>query len=115
MKFETTGKSIVKEEPWGTYVFQCNDGEYLGDGDGRLLCVFGMEGDRSKMEALQKAAKHYGFGPEDGQVRYMPGRRPVTDEEYEEQVARQKAGLVPDPLDYGAIMDEMRYKKQYGR
>jgi hypothetical protein len=115
MKMKNTGKRVVKEEPWGTYVFKCNDGEYLGDGDGRLLCVFGMERDQAKVDALKKVAKSYGFGPDEGKVEYWPGRRPVSDEDFEEQLQRQKMGLVPDPLDYGVIMDEMRYKQQYGR
>jgi hypothetical protein len=115
MKLKTTNKSVVEEEPYGTYVFRCIDGEVLGDGDGRILCVFGFKGDKSKVEALKKVAKSYGFGPDDGKVEYWPGRRPITDEEYEEQVARQKAGLVPDPYDMGVIRDEMRYKKQHGR
>lgn len=113
MKFTTTNREIVEEEPYGTYVFQCSDGEFLGDADGRLLCVFGFKGDRTKIEALEKAAKHYGY--DDGRVVYWPGQRPVTDEEYEEQEDRMQRGLVPDPLDYGAIMDELKAKKQYGR
>lgn len=116
MKLRTTNKEIVEEEPYGTYVFQLYEtGEFLGDGDDRLLCVFGFKGDQTKIEALEKAAKHYGYGPDEGHVVYWPGRRPVTDEEYEEQLQRQKMGLVPDPLDYGAIMDEMRFKQKYGR
>lgn len=114
MKFKTTNKQRIEEEPYGTYVFQCHDGEYLGDGDGRLLCVFGFKGDRSKIEALEKAARHYGYGPDEGKVVYWSGRRPVSDEEYEEQEQRARLGLVPDPLDYGAIMDEMKAKR-YGR
>ncbi len=115
MKLTTTNKEVVEEEPWGTFVFECNDGEILGDGEGRLLCIFGFKGDRSKIEALQKVAKHYGYGPDEGRVVYWSGVRPVSDEEREEQEQRMRMGLVPDPLDYGAIMDEMKYKKQYGR
>jgi hypothetical protein len=115
MKLTTTNKEFVEEEPWGTYVFQCHDGEVLGDDEGRLLSVFGFKNDQTKIKALQDAAKHYGYGPDEGDVVYWPGRRPVSDEEYEEQETRQRMGLVPDPLDYGAIMDGLKAKKQHGR
>lgn len=115
MKLTTTNRQVIEEEPYGTFVFQCNDGEFLGDEEGRLLCVFGFKNDKSKIKALEDAAKHYGYNADEGRVIYWAGRRPVSDEEYEEQEKRQALGLVPDPLDLGAIMDGMRAKKKYGR
>lgn len=109
MKLKTTRRSVVEEANYGTYVYRCADGEYLGDGEGRFLCAFGFKNDRSKVEEVKAAAKHYGFT--DGKVEYWPGQRPISDEKYEEQLARADMGLVPDPLDYGAIMDEMKAKR----
>lgn len=87
------------------YVWQTPDGEYLGDDEGRFMHVFCEEGNRAAINALADAAKYYG-APE-GRAIYWSGKRPISDEEYEHQIQRQAAGLVPDPLDIGAIKDEM--------
>ena len=110
-KFTTTNRQFVEEEPWGMYVFKCNDGEVLGDGDGNVMYAFGFKNDPTKKKAVADAARHYGFGPDEGEVVYLPGRRPIGDEELAEQEFRMRMGLVPDPLDYGAMMDEMRGRK----
>ena len=106
MKLTTTGKSLVEEASYGTYVWQCADGTFLVDDELRHLSIFAMKGDREKMKALADAARHYGFA--EGQPVFWAGNRKVTDDEFEEQVMRERLGLVPDPLDYGAIQDEMR-------
>lgn len=105
MSLKTTGRKTVKEAPWGMYVWQTPDGEYLADEQGRFMHVFCEEGNRAAIKALTDAAKGYGF-PE-GRAVYWSGKRPISDEEYEHQLARAQAGLVPDPLDMGAIKDEM--------
>jgi hypothetical protein len=105
--FETKGITEVEEVPWGMYVWETPDGEVLGDGDGNVMNVFCMKGDKRAIEAIKDAARHYGFP--DGKVKWLSGHRPVTDEEYAEQEMRQRLGLVPDPLDYAAIRDQERY------
>jgi hypothetical protein len=106
MNLDTTGKNIVEEVPYGMYVWECPDGEILGDDDGNIMNVFCMKGDRRAIEALTAAAKHYGF--EAGKVVWWSGKRRITDEQLEEQEARARMGLVPDPLDFGAIKDTER-------
>ncbi len=94
------------------YVWQCADGEVLGDDDGNIMNVFCMKGNRRAIRALAEAAKHYGH--EDGKPVWWSGKRRVNDEELEEQKMREKLGLTPDPLDYGAIKDELRAKRNGG-
>lgn len=94
------------------YVWQTPDGETLGDSDGNIMNVFCMKGDLRAVNALAEAAKHYGF-PE-GRPVWWSGKRRINDEELEEQQMREKFGLVPDPLDIGAIKDEARAKRQNG-
>jgi len=110
--FKTTGKKIVEEHPYGMYVWQTPDGEVLGDGDGNIMNVFCIKGDRKAIDAITQAARHYGF-PE-GEAVWWSGKRRVTDDEYEEQRLREKMGLEPDPLNYAAHMDELREKKYHG-
>lgn len=106
MELNTTRKTQVEEVPYGMYVWETPDGEVLGDDDGNIMNVFCMKGDQKAIKAITDAARHFGF-PE-GKPVWWSGKRPISDEEYEEQVARHAAGLVADPLDYGAIKDEMK-------
>lgn len=99
------GKQIVDESPLGVYVWECADGEFLGDEEGRILSINSVIGDREKIEAIRQVATSYGYG--DGRAVFWSGNRKVTDEEFEEQMDRQKSGLVPDPMDIAAIQDSV--------
>ena len=106
---KTTNRQQVEEVPYGMYVWETPDGEVLGDGDGNVMNVFCMKGDRRAIAALAEAAKYYGH--EEGKPVWWSGKRRVNDEELAEQEMRERLGLTPDPLDYGAIMDELRSRK----
>lgn len=107
MSLKTTNRQVIKEVPWGVYVWQCPDGEFLGDDEGNFLLTDVVEeGNPAAIKAITDAARHYGFP--DGKPVYWSGKRPISDEEYERQLARAEAGLVPDPFDIGAIRDEER-------
>lgn len=113
MSIKTTNKKFIKEVSYGMYVWQTPDGEFLGDGEGRVMHVFCEEGNLASIKALTDAARSYGF-PE-GKAVYWSGKRPVTDEEHEEQLTRQKFGLIPDPLDVGALRDEVMERRHYAQ
>lgn len=89
--------TVVDDEPNGMYIWLYK-GNPVGDDDGNYMAIVSKRGDRSKIKQLEDAARHYGVF-EDGAPQFLGGRRPVTDEEYEEQRMRQKMGLVPDPLE----------------
>ena len=105
MELRTNRKSVVDEAPYGTYIWRMNDGTYLVDEEYRHLSVFCMRGDQKAIAALTREAKSLGFP--NGSPEWVAGARQVSDEEYEEQEARQKMGLVADPLDFGAIQDQI--------
>ena len=102
----TTGKRLVEEVPYGTYVWRMNDGTYLVDENFRHLSIFCMKNDQRAIAALAREAKSLGFP--DGKPEWKPGARKISDEDYEEQEARERMGLVADPLDFGAIQDQIR-------
>lgn len=114
MSLKTTNRQVIREVPWGMLVWQLPTGEFLTDDEGNFMHVFcsdlNKERLRAAKEALTDAAKHYGF-PE-GKAIFWGGRRPITDEQLEEQLARANAGLVPDPLDLAAITDEAKALRQ---
>lgn len=115
MKLKTTGVRRVDDPriPYGVYVYRCEDGEYLGDGEGNVMLVFGMRNNAAKCARIViEAARHYGFV--NGKVEFWAGQRPVTDEEFEEQMQRAKWGLTPDPYDLSAVMDAEAAQRQNG-
>lgn len=106
MILNSKGKQIVDESILGVYVWECEDGEFLGDNEGRLLSVNTVRGDRTKIEAIAKVAAHYGY-PQ-GRAVFWSGNRKVSDDEFDEQIDRHKSGLVADPMDLRAIEDEIQ-------
>lgn len=117
-KNKKTRISTVEESTYGTYVWETDDKRWLADDEGRFLCVQSEKFDRVKIDALTKAARGYmeDMGVEfNGRALFLSGHRPVSDEQYEEQQARQAAGLTPDPFDVGAMQDDLKEMKANGR
>lgn len=85
------------------------DGRWAGDSKGRFMNIYAKKGDLVALKKFHEVAKSYGI-TEGGPV-FLSGKRPVTDEEYQEQVQRAKLGLVPDPLDQGVLRDELRFRR----
>lgn len=115
MKLTTTNRQEVEEYPWGVYVWEIEeDGvkKILADEDGNFMLIQSMKGNRERVKMLADAARHYGFS--EGRAVFWSGKRPITDEEYEEQLMREKLGLVPDPLDIAAIREEEEAKRLNG-
>lgn len=110
--FETKGMQEVEEVPWGMYVWELPDGEWAGDSDGNVMNVFCMKGAADAIKALKTAARHYGW--EDGKPVWLSGHRPIDDEEYQEQMMRERLGLIPDKYDYAAIKDQEKWLKRHG-
>lgn len=94
---------------WGMWVWEKPNGQYVADDDGNLMNVFSTKDNRESVRALAEAAAHYGFP--DGKAVFLPGHRPVDDEEYEYQLARHKWGLIPDEFDVGALNDEIEARR----
>lgn len=100
---KTTNREAIEEVPYGMYVWQNPNGEVFGDDEGNVMNVFCIKGDREAIRALTEAARHYGAG--EGKPVWWTGKRRISDEELEVQQMRERMGLTPDPLDYGAQRD----------
>lgn len=97
----------VQEEEYGVYIWIDGQGRRIADSDGNTLNIPSKRGDRTKVEALRQAARHWGIL--DGKAKFIQGARQVTQGEYDYQVERLKAGLIPDPLDFRAMEEQQRY------
>lgn len=97
---------LVKEVPYGTYVWEMPDGRWVGDDQGNFMTIFAIEGDREKIQELTNAARSYGITT--GGPVFLSGQRPIDDEEYEHQKQRMAWGLIPDPMDVPAHAEEAK-------
>lgn len=97
---------IAEETTLGIYVWEMEDGRWIGNDTGDYLSITSMKGNKANIEALAAVVRSYGI--ESGKPLFLAGRRKIDDEEFEHQHMRLKAGLIPDPLDIGNHKDEMR-------
>lgn len=102
--------TAVDEYEDGVYVWYTKDNRRVEDADGNPLMLPARKHDLRALAAMQRAANYYGVG--DGRPHFIPGAREVTAGEYDEQQARLRAGLIPDPLDYKAAEDELRIARE---
>lgn len=98
---------IVEEVPWGLYVWEMPNGQWIGDAEGNFLNIKSMKGDVKKIQALAQAARECGV--EDGSPVFLPGHRQIDDEEWTIQRQRLAFGLVPDEQDIGSLLDDLEY------
>lgn len=101
---------FVEELEYGVYIWRDGNGRAVADSEYNYMCIASRKGDLSKIKLLEKAARAYGIM--DGGPEFCSGSRPVTEEEFHEQVQRQKDGLVPDEYDLANLIDEYRYQKR---
>jgi hypothetical protein len=92
---------IPKNYDWGLYFWRLPSGHLFHDGEGNLLNIPAMKHDISKIAELRKAATH--FGQPEGEPWFYSGIKRATDEEFNEQKERLKAGLIPNLNDLGAV------------
>lgn len=93
----------VNEVAYGCYVWQLPSGGYLGNENGDYLSIFCIKSDIKAMAILRQAAEGHGF-PE-GKPVFIPGAEKITQSEWEDQVARLRAGQVANPNDPGNLTD----------
>lgn len=98
---------VIEELPFGVYVWEMPNGQWVGDGEGNFLNIPAMKNDPKRIERLRQTVR--GYGIEEGKPVFLAGHRQVTDEEYEEQRQRLKWGLIPDELDLPAFIEDEKH------
>lgn len=91
----------------GVYLWEMPDGAFVADEDRNFLNIPSQYGDESRIQKLAAAARSLGIT--EGHAVFFPGHRRVTDEEYEEQKQRLKSGLIADPYDLPALIEDAKH------
>jgi len=106
------GIKLVEEEEHGLYIWVTDDGRRVADEEGNTMNIPARRGDLDKIRQLREAARYYGVPG--GKPVFLSNKRRVTEDEYEYQMERLRAGLVADPLDFRAMEEQAKYAKRYG-
>lgn len=117
MDIRNVRRRVVEETTFGIYVWEV-DGRWVGDDEGHYLMIQSEKYDATKIKELERVVMGFmsDMGEEfRGKPVFLAGRRPVSDEEYEEQAMRSRAGLIPDKYDTAAIEEELKYAKRQSR
>lgn len=102
---------LVDDIPFGVYVWKDANGKYVVDSDYNYMCIPSRKGDLKRIAALQRVAEAHGIVG--GTAEFRSGARPISDAEWEEQMARQAAGEVPDQYDLGSLIEDYKYQKEF--
>lgn len=100
--------SIVHDRQTGNLIWQMPDGSFVQDAEGNFLCLAARRDDSRKREIMTEYVRKH-FGITTGRAFWVPNRQ-VTDEEYQEQLARAYWGLTPDPMD--DLIEDVRSGKR---
>lgn len=98
---------------FGVYLWKMPDGSYVADDQRNFLNIPAQRGDIARIGKLRDVVKS--FGIVEGEPEFFAGHRQVTDEEYEEQKERLKAGYIPDQYDLPAIVEDIRDNQRQQR
>lgn len=105
-------RKLIEEYNWGVYIWKTPEGKVIKNEDGDLLQIMSKKEDRNQIEKLRRAALICGV--EGGEAIFLSGHRPITQDQYDHQMARLNLGLVPDELDYFAAKEELEGRKLHG-
>ena len=109
---------IIEESEYGVYVWMDTNGKIIMDEEGNVLSVPSKKGDMRKINALRDFAyvvlSANGL-PQGGMPQFWSGKRQISQTEWEEQNARLRAGLTPDPFDVSDISEQEKKILRNGR
>jgi hypothetical protein len=102
--------AVDQNIPYGVYVWRIN-GKAIVNENLEYLQIASRRGDITKIHALQEYVNKE-LGIFEGGPTFEEGSRPISQAEWEDQMARQRAGEVPDPYDLGNLIEEAKYAKE---
>lgn len=102
--------AAIDQIGYGVYIWRDGQGRAVVDADYNYMMIAAKKGDAKKIRLLRDAA--HAHGVMDGHEEFVDGSRPISESEWEHQMERQRAGLVPDEYDLGNLIDEFKYQKE---
>lgn len=106
----TNIKKVDEGIPYGVYIWEINGKPLVNENYDYLLAP-ARRGDMLAVKRLTEfVQKEYGIF-EGGPV-FKEGVRPISENEWEDQMARMHAGETPDPYDLGSLIDTYKYQKE---
>lgn len=103
-------RAINQGIPYGVYIWRI-DGKPVVNEDLEYLQIASRRGDQRKIAMLREFVNKE-LGIYEGEPYFEEGSRPISQEEWEDQMARQLAGEVPDPYDLGNLIEEAKYERE---
>lgn len=84
---------LGSKSEYGIYCWKLPDGRLLGNTEGDPLVIDAYRGEQHRVEMLRQAAKGYGFP--DGEPVFFPGKKPLTNAQWELQQELLEEGVDP--------------------
>lgn len=103
-------KGVDEGIPYGVYIWRIN-GKALVDENFNYLVAPARRGDLKAIAKLTDFV-HKELNIFEGGPVFEEGARPISEGEFEEQMARLQAGETPDLYDLGNLIDEHKYQKE---
>jgi hypothetical protein len=99
----TIKRTIIPESKFGVYVWEMPDGRVVANEQGDYFNIPAKFGDQKRIAQMRDAVKDFGITT--GKVKFMSGRRRVSESEYEDQLERLLDNKVADPYDPGQFKE----------
>lgn len=103
-------KAVDEGIPYGVYIWRIN-GKAIVDENFNYLVAPARRGDLNAIAKLTSFVRNE-LGITEGEATFEEGARPISEEEWEDQMDRMKNGETPDPYDLGNLIDEAKYQKE---
>lgn len=105
----TNIKKIDEGIPYGVYIWEINGKPVVNENRDYLIAP-ARRGDLAAIRRLTNFVQREYEIFEGGPV-FKEGVRPISEHEWEDQMARMQAGEEPDQYDLGSLIDTYNYQK----
>lgn len=103
-------KRVDEGIPYGVYTWRIN-GKAVVDQDLNYLIAPARRGDVRAIQRITSFVREE-LGITEGGPVFEEGVRPISEDEWENQMARMQNGETPDPYDLGNLIEEAKYQKE---
>ena len=103
-------KAVDQGIPYGVYTWRINGRTVVNENREHLIAP-ARKGDLRAIKRLKDFVNNV-LDIHEGEAVFVEGARPVSQEEWEDQMARLQNGQVPDPYDLGSLIEDYKFQKE---